>query len=396
MSKLDLAIGSRVIVGSTNRKGEVRFIGETHFSTGEWIGIRLDQIEGKNDGSVGDVRYFECEPNRGLFVKRAQIKIDKDFKLEDSSNKRKSLSTTTSASTSAYSSRKSTSGRLSLDTKQTNSIKSNDNITDVAISNDIIIDRLTNESELINPIEKSESDPNLLLIASYEETIQSLKSEISTNQYEIKSLNNTIVKLNEEFELYKSDKEKELVSLDSQIQELNDNLEMLTLDKEQLTLDNELLQESLESYKSQLTKRSASSSTSETSSINLTEENNKLREALKRLSDQTKKQLEENQHINKELQSANRELNDLKKSYNKLNDTYVVIKEKNEELLQMVDSSSSYEDLIETLSMKVQNLETQVHELALTNADLESSQELMEELDSSQRQVNTLKLVLML
>lgn len=37
----------------------------------------LNTAEGKNDGSVGGVRYFECEPNFGLFVKRAQVKLDR-------------------------------------------------------------------------------------------------------------------------------------------------------------------------------------------------------------------------------------------------------------------------------------------------------------------------------
>lgn len=37
----------------------------------------LDVPEGKNDGCVAGVRYFSCESNFGLFVKRAQVKLDK-------------------------------------------------------------------------------------------------------------------------------------------------------------------------------------------------------------------------------------------------------------------------------------------------------------------------------
>lgn len=43
------------------------------FATGQWIGIELDEPRGKNDGSVNDVRYFECSANHGLFVKDAQV-----------------------------------------------------------------------------------------------------------------------------------------------------------------------------------------------------------------------------------------------------------------------------------------------------------------------------------
>lgn len=51
------------------RQGIVRFIGTTHFSTGHWIGIELDDDSGKNDGTVQGQRYFDCPPGRGMFVR---------------------------------------------------------------------------------------------------------------------------------------------------------------------------------------------------------------------------------------------------------------------------------------------------------------------------------------
>ena len=38
----------------------------------------MDVADGKNDGSVANVRYFTCAANFGLFVKKAQIKLDKE------------------------------------------------------------------------------------------------------------------------------------------------------------------------------------------------------------------------------------------------------------------------------------------------------------------------------
>lgn len=72
------------------RRGVTRYIGLTQFASGEWIGVELDEPEGKNDGCVGGVRYFTCSKNEGigdltlpygLFVRRNRIK--KAHKLVD-------------------------------------------------------------------------------------------------------------------------------------------------------------------------------------------------------------------------------------------------------------------------------------------------------------------------
>lgn len=65
-------VGDKVLVDGT-KPGTIAFYGATEFAKGEWAGVVLDAPEGKNDGTVAGVRYFTCEPNRGLFAKPQKL-----------------------------------------------------------------------------------------------------------------------------------------------------------------------------------------------------------------------------------------------------------------------------------------------------------------------------------
>ncbi|KAK7882151.1 hypothetical protein WMY93_028325 [Mugilogobius chulae] len=62
LSSLGLKLGDRVLLDN-QKVGTLRFCGPTEFASGLWVGVELDEPEGKNDGSVGGVRYFICPPN---------------------------------------------------------------------------------------------------------------------------------------------------------------------------------------------------------------------------------------------------------------------------------------------------------------------------------------------
>lgn len=66
-------VGDRVVVNG--KQGVLAFLGVTQFAKGNWAGIILDGLEGRNNGSVNGVQYFECEPNRGLFAKLEKITL---------------------------------------------------------------------------------------------------------------------------------------------------------------------------------------------------------------------------------------------------------------------------------------------------------------------------------
>jgi len=65
-------IGERVYVNGV-KPGVIQFIGETKFAPGEWAGIVLDDASGKNEGSVGGVRYFQCQPKKGVFSRLTRL-----------------------------------------------------------------------------------------------------------------------------------------------------------------------------------------------------------------------------------------------------------------------------------------------------------------------------------
>jgi len=63
-----LMVGQTVWVDGTKR-GRIAYIGEVHFTKGEMAGVHLDAPVGKNNGTVGGILYFQCEPKRGVFSK---------------------------------------------------------------------------------------------------------------------------------------------------------------------------------------------------------------------------------------------------------------------------------------------------------------------------------------
>ncbi|KAI7830262.1 dynein associated protein-domain-containing protein, partial [Gamsiella multidivaricata] len=66
----NLSIGTRVEVGGN--LGFVRYVGQTSFATGRWVGVELDVKAGKNSGVVEGKRYFDCKTGHGVFVRASQ------------------------------------------------------------------------------------------------------------------------------------------------------------------------------------------------------------------------------------------------------------------------------------------------------------------------------------
>jgi len=97
-------IGTRVKVASSGSAGTVRYQGKIEGKGEEiWLGVELDEERGKNDGSVGDLSYFSCRRNHGIFS-RSSAFVPENFvpeKKKKKSKQRPSVERKTSALTAA-------------------------------------------------------------------------------------------------------------------------------------------------------------------------------------------------------------------------------------------------------------------------------------------------------
>jgi len=57
------------------RKGTVMYCGPLQGVKGNWVGVKLDEPTGKNDGSVNGVQYFVCLSNHGVFVRSNKVQL---------------------------------------------------------------------------------------------------------------------------------------------------------------------------------------------------------------------------------------------------------------------------------------------------------------------------------
>ena len=64
-----------MLVKDRNVHGTIKFMGQTQFAAGKWIGVELDEPHGKNNGTVSGRTYFLCDDNYGIFVRQNQVDI---------------------------------------------------------------------------------------------------------------------------------------------------------------------------------------------------------------------------------------------------------------------------------------------------------------------------------
>lgn len=72
----DIKVGMRCSVSPGDRRGEVCFVGMVEgLAGGYWIGVKLDEPLGKNDGSINGRRYFQTDENCGAFARPDNVEV---------------------------------------------------------------------------------------------------------------------------------------------------------------------------------------------------------------------------------------------------------------------------------------------------------------------------------
>lgn len=75
-------VGKRCALVEGGHRGEVAFFGVVE-KKGLFVGVRLDEPFGKNDGSADGKRYFESLPKYGIFVKPNRIQVGEFPPVDD-------------------------------------------------------------------------------------------------------------------------------------------------------------------------------------------------------------------------------------------------------------------------------------------------------------------------
>ncbi|KAJ6243164.1 guanine nucleotide exchange factor [Anaeramoeba flamelloides] len=56
-----------------NLPATIKYIGATYFADGVWVGLELSTPSGKHDGTLNGIKYFNCKPKHGIFVRESYL-----------------------------------------------------------------------------------------------------------------------------------------------------------------------------------------------------------------------------------------------------------------------------------------------------------------------------------
>lgn len=422
---MPLHLGQSVTVHGDD--GVIRYIGETDFSPGQWVGIELQQPNGKNDGSVQGRRYFNCRGSKyGIFVRSSVVRTAQDSSIKEKNPVERNASPMgppllnsissiilapkkrTNSQSSNGSSRSSTVlSPLRSDFQRPESVSARSISSSIhnGSSQPILID--DNQPVLDKQIEQLKSKLKLMERKRMEdkEKIQHFQAEAQkTTRYEnvnqrlqlklksaldeiqgLRAQSDTLLARNQELLASRDDEALEMATLDKEMAE--ERVEALTYElsqvrsrAENLELECDLLQEELK-----LLNDSAGTHGDSATILALEKRNEKLETALVRMREisvnQEAKYKGDIAELQKSLEHYSAVQESLAATSDKLSEAEALISD----LRIQLDNALGAEDMIENLSEKNMELNERIDELRNTIEELETLKELHDELEDDQK-----------
>ncbi|XP_054608463.1 dynactin subunit 1-like isoform X2 [Dunckerocampus dactyliophorus] len=432
-------IGSIVEVTGKGQRGTVAFIGVTLFASGKWVGVRLDEPNGKNDGTVQGKRYFPCEENHGIFVRQSQIHVVDDGSSATSPDtpesgaakipRQKDIPETPKTSKQSSTRRSAKASRESLSSGDVNEVglstpqgalgapvipQPGGSPTAAATS----VPATPSKAE--PTISKQEEESLRSQVKDLEEKLETLKMKRTEDKVKLKELEKHKIQL-EQLQEWKTKMQEQQADLQKQLKEAKreardaqeakdhymeemsdtaDAIEMATLDKEmaeeraeslQVEVDTlkervEELSMDLEILRHEISEKGSDGAASSYHVKQLEEQNSRLKEALVRMRDLSASEKQEHVKLQKQMEKKNTEMETLRTQKEKLQVEVKQAEATIDELKEQVDAALGSEEMVETLTERNLDLEEKVRELRETVTDLESINEMNDELQENARE----------
>ena len=73
---MNITVGSRCEIPELEQRGEVKYVGKVpDMGLGWFVGVKLDEPHGKNNGSFNGVPYFTCPNKYGVFARPSEVNV---------------------------------------------------------------------------------------------------------------------------------------------------------------------------------------------------------------------------------------------------------------------------------------------------------------------------------
>ncbi|KAJ9665640.1 hypothetical protein H2201_004332 [Coniosporium apollinis] len=370
---------------SDGRSATVRFVGVTAFAAGEWIGVEFAEPLGKNDGSVQNQRYFSCQPNHGMFLRRSAVArvVEPDAPAPrpvatGQGRPRHSLAVPSARQSLLTRPTKPSSTPLSPPPSASTELEQ------LQAKLRVMEKQRLEDKENLKLLEQTQQERN-----KFEQVIHKLQAKMQPQAQELVELRRQLKEAQaslEETEAHQADYETavESATMDREMAEqkaetYKAELDSFKLRLEELEVENELLKEENLELSHEMTDEERSGQ----GWIQKERENERLKEALLRLRDVSQDQEATLKSHIKSLEEDVQELTTIKQE---LGDTKAKLLEREADILdvrQQLDNALSAEDIIEELTERNTSLNEQVVQLQNTIDDLKALKELEDELEAN-------------